>query len=113
MPRLRSRSGRSASWVCRRPAGFVGRLELFRASLDAGSVALVALIVLGSALSFVYMFQLYQHSYWRERSGRQSPRPLRLIVFAVAMVVVAAGLWPEPLLRLGELSAAVLAEAGP
>lgn len=93
-------------------AGFVGKLELFRASLDAASVTLVALIVLGSALSFVYMFQLYQHDYWRERGGRESPRPLRLIAFALAIVVVAAGLWPEPLLRLGELGAAVLTEAG-
>ena len=37
-------------------AGFVGKLELFRATAD--DPELIALLVLGSALSFVYAFQI-------------------------------------------------------
>jgi multicomponent Na+:H+ antiporter subunit D len=88
-------------------AGFVGKLELFRAASD--SWALLALFVLGSALSFVYAFQLYQYDFWRgERSGLLSPWPQQLVVAGLALLVLAAGVWPEPLLALSQDAAAVL-----
>lgn len=88
-------------------AGFVGKLELFRAASD--SWALLALFVLGSALSFVYAFQLYQYDFWRgERSGLPSPWPQQLVVAGLALLVLAAGVWPEPLLALSQDAAAVL-----
>ena len=94
-------------------AGFVGKLEILRASVAEDSVALVALIVLGSALSFVYAFQIYQYDFWRgERSGAPSPLGQRLLVGALTLIVLAAGAWPEPLLALSRDAAQVLPGGG-
>ena len=55
-------------------AGFVGKLELFRAGVAADSPVLIALIFLGGALSFVYVFQIYQYDFWRgERAETGRP----------------------------------------
>jgi multicomponent Na+:H+ antiporter subunit D len=88
-------------------AGFVGKLELFRAAGD--SAALIVLFLLGSALSFVYVFQVYQYDFWRgERTGPRSGRLQQAVVAALALLVVAAGLWPEPLLTLSDDAAQAL-----
>jgi multicomponent Na+:H+ antiporter subunit D len=88
-------------------AGFVGKLELFRAAADEPAV--LVLFFLGSALSFVYAFQIYQFDFWRgERTGSRSARPQQALVAVVALVVLAAGLWPEPLLALSHDAAAAL-----
>ncbi|WP_166394809.1 complex I subunit 5 family protein [Rubrobacter marinus] len=106
-------------------AGFVGKVALFRTGIEgsapgsgplggvAGGVAIVALIFVGSALSFVYSFQVYQRAFlarknWQER--RPSPRPARVLSILLAVFVLAVGLWPEPLLVLGEESASLLLE---
>ncbi|HSK16678.1 MAG TPA: proton-conducting transporter membrane subunit [Gaiellaceae bacterium] len=97
--------------------GFIAKVELFLAGLEADrSALLVGLIVLGSLLSFVYMFQVYQHVYWRGGGGEGDPssRGARLIVLAFALLIVLAGIWPEPLLWISERAAEVLLEeAGP
>jgi multicomponent Na+:H+ antiporter subunit D len=88
-------------------AGFVGKLELFRAAGD--SAALIVLFLLGSALSFVYVFQVYQYDFWRgERTGPRSGHPQQAVVAALALLVLAAGLWPEPLLTLSDDAAQAL-----
>lgn len=96
-------------------AGFVGKLELFRTGIVAGSAALVVLLVVGSVLSLVYMFQVYQRRFWREGAtlaGAVSPLPQRLLVAVLALLVLGAGLWPEPLLALsGQAVDALLAGA--
>jgi multicomponent Na+:H+ antiporter subunit D len=90
--------------------GFVGKLEIFRAT--AGSPALLALVFVGSALSFVYLFQIYQYDFWRgERTGARGTRPQQALVAALALLVLAAGAWPEPLLALSRDAAAVLSGA--
>jgi multicomponent Na+:H+ antiporter subunit D len=90
-------------------AGFLGKLEVFRAGLEGGAVV-VGLLVLGSALSFVYMFQIYQHDFWRERrSAGASVRPVGVVVGCMGVVVLALGLWPEPLLAVSRRAATVLA----
>jgi multicomponent Na+:H+ antiporter subunit D len=92
-------------------AGFVGKLELFRAAADRP--ALIALLVLGSALSFVYAFQVYQYDFWRgERTGPRSGRPQQALIAGIALLVLAAGVWPEPLLALSHDAADVLAGGG-
>jgi len=94
-------------------AGFVGKLAMFRASVEAGSVALTALIFFGGALSFVYVFQIYQRVFWAsDEKEKAGPLPTRVLVLLLAGLVLAAGLWPEPLLVLGEAAARVL-EDGP
>jgi multicomponent Na+:H+ antiporter subunit D len=88
-------------------AGFVGKLELFRAAVDDPAVLL--LFLLGSALSFVYVFQIYQFDFWRgERTGAPSAWPQQALVAVVALVVLAMGVWPEPLLALSHDAAQVL-----
>jgi multicomponent Na+:H+ antiporter subunit D len=88
-------------------AGFLGKLELFRAT--AHDPALIVLIFLGGALSFVYVFQVYQYEFWRtEKDGPRSTRPQQAIIGVLALVVLAAGVWPEPLLALSSDAAAAL-----
>jgi multicomponent Na+:H+ antiporter subunit D len=67
--------------------------------------------VVGSALSLLYMFQTYQRTFWRgSRPGAEAATALpgRLIVAALGVVVLALGLWPEPLLALSQRAADVL-----
>jgi multicomponent Na+:H+ antiporter subunit D len=93
-------------------AGFFSKVELFRAGIDAGSAVLVALIFVGGALSFVYMFQIYQHDFWRgERPAGASALRLRVPGAVLAALVLAIGLWPEPLLAVSREAAAVLGGA--
>jgi multicomponent Na+:H+ antiporter subunit D len=90
-------------------AGFVGKLAVFRSGIEDGAAGLVALLVLGSALSFLYMFQSYQHDVWRGR-GRDAETSAghRGAVAALLAGVLVLGLWPEPLLAAGDAAAAAL-----
>ena len=101
-------------------AGFFGKAALFDAGVDAGSIATVVLLFVGGALSFVYLFQIYQHDRWRPHGERERAMPTkaasrgqRAVALTVAAVVLVLGLWPEPLLVLGEQVAADLAATGP
>ena len=93
--------------------GVLGKLALVHTAIVAGSPALVAVLVAGSALSFVYMFQMYQHEFWRTpRADHASRWPLQLLPAMLAGLVLAAGLWPEPLLALSRDAAALLSRGG-
>jgi multicomponent Na+:H+ antiporter subunit D len=101
-------------------AGFLGKLAVFQAGAalesPVASIALVALVFLGSALSFLYSFQVYQRRFLAPKEGelgKPSPKAARFLVGAVAILVLLAGLWPEPLLLLSERAAAVLQPGGP
>jgi multicomponent Na+:H+ antiporter subunit D len=95
-------------------AGFLGKLAVFRAGAAVGSlpgsVAFVAVVFLGSVLSFVYAFQVYQRRFMAPKGGpgKSSPTAARFLVIALATFVVLVGLWPEPLLLLSEAAASVL-----
>ncbi len=96
-------------------AGFFGKLALFRAGVEEGSALLVALIFVGGALSFLYMFQIYQHDFWRQGSDRSgvergsgSSGILRAVTLGLAAVVIGLGLWPQPLLAAGGAAAEAL-----
>jgi multicomponent Na+:H+ antiporter subunit D len=94
-------------------AGFVGKVAVFKAALAQGSLpvslALVALIFFGGALSFLYSFQVYQRRFVRPgEEGKPSPRAARFLVVALATLLVLLGLWPEPLVYLSEAAASVL-----
>jgi len=90
-------------------AGFVGKLEIFRAVL--GSPVLVAVVLLGSLLSFVYAFQIYQFEHWRREP---TPIPARTrwqqwaVPLALGGVILTLGVWPEPLLALADAAAGAL-----
>jgi multicomponent Na+:H+ antiporter subunit D len=94
-------------------AGFVGKIAVFKAAIAEDSLpvslALVGLIFLGGALSFLYSFQVYQRRFMKPGSeGKPSPRAARWLVVALAALVVLLGLWPEPLVYLSEAAADVL-----
>ena len=68
-----------------------------------------ALLFVDGALTFVYLFQSYQHTYWRPSQDQQpAPRGVGAVVAAVAVVVLVVGLWPEPLLTLSDQAGAAL-----
>ena len=94
-------------------AGFVGKIAVFKAAVAEDplpvSLALVALIFLGGALSFLYSFQVYQRRFMKPGSdGKPSPQAARFLIGALAALVVLLGLWPEPLVYLSEAAADVL-----
>jgi multicomponent Na+:H+ antiporter subunit D len=94
-------------------AGFVGKIAVFKAAIAEDSLpvslALVGLIFLGGALSFLYSFQVYQRRFMKPSSeGKPSPRAAGWLVVALAALVVLLGLWPEPLVYLSEAAADVL-----
>ena len=90
-------------------AGFVGKLELFQAV--AREPALIVVVVLGSLLSFVYAFQIYQFEHWRSEPGTTVGRGSWrgwIVPLALGGFILAIGVWPEPLLALSEAAAGVL-----
>jgi multicomponent Na+:H+ antiporter subunit D len=96
-------------------AGFFGKAALFRVGLTIGDgterVAIVALIAVGGALSLLYMFQAFGRRYLDahgEARRRPSSAGRRRLVGAVAVLLLAFGCWPEPLIALSERAAAVL-----
>ncbi len=89
-------------------AGFIGKLELFRAV--AANPVLVGLFLLGSLLSFVYAFQIYQFEHWREDAPMVSSGwRAQAVPVVLGGMVLAIGVWPEPLLALSTAAAQVLA----
>ena len=95
-------------------AGFFGKASLFDAGVQASSAATVVLLFVGGALTFVYLFQIYQHNYWRPpQDHHRAPRGARVVVAALAVLVLAVGLWPEPLLALSDQAGDALLRMAP
>jgi len=94
-------------------AGYLGKFMVFEASTAVESVtatvALVFLVFVGSALSFLYSFQVYQRRFVAPGpSGKPSPTAARYLVVLLAALVVLVGLWPQPLMLLSRAAAAAL-----
>jgi multicomponent Na+:H+ antiporter subunit D len=91
-------------------AGFIGKLELLRAA--APDAVLLALLVVGSALSLLYIFRIDQFEHWRTERDRAGGRwQEQAVPTILAVVVLGIGVWPEPLLAFGQAAASVLAGA--
>jgi multicomponent Na+:H+ antiporter subunit D len=94
-------------------AGFVGKLAIFKAAIAVGSTAMAAALVVlvfsGSALSFLYSFQVYQRRFLAARAT-EKPDPLaaRLLTLSLAALLLLLGLWPAPLIDLSAAAASVL-----
>ena len=92
--------------------GFIGKLEVFQAVV--GQPVLVAVALLGSLLSIVYAFQIYQFEHWRPRATDappSSPWQHHVVPVVLGVAILAIGLWPEPLVALSDAAAAVLARS--
>jgi multicomponent Na+:H+ antiporter subunit D len=93
-------------------AGFFGKAALFRAATAQDRPAVVGIIAVGAGLSLVYMFRTYQREFWAgDRAGERSPPAPRTALLGLALLVLALGLWPEPLLSLSVRAAAGLGVA--
>lgn len=95
-------------------AGFWSKAALFRSSMVAGTAAVQALlttiIVVGGLLSILYMFQSYGRVFWHAEpflagKGAAGRAGIALIV---AIIVIAIGIWPEPLFNLTDRAAITL-----
>jgi multicomponent Na+:H+ antiporter subunit D len=86
--------------------GFFGKIALFQSGISANSLAFVSMVLLGSALSFIYMFRTYQRSFWANsiEEKEAAPSPRLLVVLILAGVVLFLGLWPESLLTATRLA---------
>ena len=100
-------------------AGYLGKLTVFEAGATLetlpATVAIVALVFSGSALSFLYSFQVYQRRFVApgtgapgKAPGKPSPRAARYLVALLAAFVVLLGLWPQPLMLLCRAAAEAL-----
>lgn len=88
-------------------AGFIGKLEILRAS--AFDPVLLALLVAGSVLSLLYIFRIYQFEHWRtDRDHLPSRWQEQAVPAVLAALVLVIGIWPEPLVAFGQAAAAVL-----
>ena len=110
--------------VCGVPplAGFLGKVAVLRAGAAAESpgvgAALAVLVVLGGALSFLYAFGMYQRRYLSAdakadpkadaQAGPPDPLGARVLVAALAALLLLLGVWPEPLIALSQAAAEVL-----
>lgn len=94
-------------------AGFLAKLQLFRAAILAGNAPLLAVVAGASALSFLYMFQAFQRHVWAAAGADGEERRPRAVPVILALGIVALGAWPEPLLRAGAAVARELARGAP
>lgn len=97
-------------------AGFLGKLALFRAALEAGGVfwstVLTSLVFAGGALSFVYCFQVYQRAYMVPDDAKPDGAAQRALLAVLAGLVLLLGLWPEPLAAASSAAASALPAGG-
>jgi multicomponent Na+:H+ antiporter subunit D len=98
--------------------GYLGKAGLFRAATYDDQWAIIALVILGSVLSFIYMFQAYQRRFWVPPDEEAPPRPssapsLRAVVVVLALLTVLAGVWPEPLFWISQQAARAVPPGAP
>jgi NADH:ubiquinone oxidoreductase subunit 2 (subunit N) len=83
-------------------AGFMGKLYLFAAAVNAGYVWLVVLAVLMSAVSLYYYFRIAMQMYLREPEAEPAemlPSPLtERVIWLCGAAVLLIGVWPAPFL---------------
>jgi NADH-quinone oxidoreductase subunit N len=91
-------------------AGFLGKLYILRAALDAGQGSLAVILVLASAVSYFYYLRVIVVMYMRpaarpdQHAGIGLPWPGRVAVAAMAVAVVAMfflAKWPGEWARAG------------
>jgi multicomponent Na+:H+ antiporter subunit D len=90
-------------------AGFLSKLVMFQVGSEAESWYLLALVFLGGALSFLYMFQLYRRQFWIPDEGEKESDSLpQIIVGVMALGLLFIGIYPQPMLELSQRAASTL-----
>ena len=95
-------------------AGFMGKLYLFAAAVNAGYVWLVVVAVLMSAVSLYYYFSIVLQMYLREGTDAE-PAPIiaapwtERVIWACGLAVLVVGVLPAPFLDAARVTLGVLA----
>jgi len=93
--------------------GFWPKLILLEAGVEAGGwgAAVVGALVINAVLTLIAGARLWSHIFWRnapdgtpEQAG-QGAAPGYVAVGALTLAIVAAGLWPNPLIEGGQIAA--------
>jgi multicomponent Na+:H+ antiporter subunit D len=87
--------------------GYLGKAGLFQVAAEEDNWVVIALVVAGSVLSFIYMFQIYQRRFMNPDVAESanvvaSPTSVRAVVVVLAVITLLIGLWPEPVLWVSE-----------
>jgi multicomponent Na+:H+ antiporter subunit D len=95
--------------------GFVSKMMLFRSGIEAGQFAMLAAVGLASILTLIYVVRAFQRIWWQPPAAGIKAKPGGDRLLAPALLIAAVlllGLWPEPLVRLAEATAAWLGDPG-
>jgi len=84
--------------------GFMGKLYVFAAAMEAGCVVLTVIAVVMSAVSLYYYFRIVVQMYLKDDEGAQPALLLRdrwteAMIGVCALVILAIGVWPGPLVE--------------
>ena len=88
-------------------AGFVGKLYLFGAAIDAGYVWLALIAVINTAISLFYYMRVAMVMYMREAPESlavSSSRPLYVALTFAVLGTLIIGIYPGPFLELARAS---------
>jgi len=94
-------------------AGFMGKLYLFSAAVEAGYVWLTVIAVIMSAVSLYYYFRIVVQMYLREGEGVEpaallGDRWLEAMIVLSVLVTLALGVWPAPAVAWAQSGLAAL-----
>jgi len=95
-------------------AGFLGKMTIFQALAELPplrSTVLIGLVVLGSAMSILYMFQAYQRRFLAQegKAVLSSAWTDSIPALVLAVLLLFFGFWPEPLIQASEAAGAAVA----
>jgi NADH-quinone oxidoreductase subunit N len=92
-------------------AGFMGKLWLFGAAIDAGYVGLAVVGVLNSAVSLYYYIRVVVFMWLKNEPAGSEPRLTPALAATIGITVAATlilGIYPRPIFELAEASARAL-----
>ena len=93
-------------------SGFVGKLEVFKAAIDAGQGWLAVIAIVNTVISLYYYLRVIGPTVLRAPDDRvkaaPASRPLAWALGLAAVATVGIGVVAEPLLRLADRSIAIL-----
>lgn len=99
-------------------AGFMGKLYLFAAAVNAGYVWLVVIAVLMSAVSLYFYLRIAMQMYLREPAAAEGAEVLAApwtarVIAACGVFVLAIGVYPAPFAAMARVTAALVGATVP
>ncbi len=95
--------------------GFISKMLLFRSGIEAESYLPLALMGVGSAITLVYTMRAFRKIWWEEPVPGVKLKPTGDLVLAptlLLLLVLALGIWAEPLVQLAQDTSAFLTDYG-